>query len=82
MSVDPKVTEAITAAVEERGQSPALARRLLAWLQAVTSGNEDLADVSATERRLELIYADVGDEDGAEEQDDDPGADVDDGEDD
>ncbi len=59
MSLDAKISQAIKDVVSEAGQSPALARRLIAWMEAVTSGNEDLADPVATARHLEVLYAET-----------------------
>ncbi|WP_037805927.1 CxC ATPase DNA modification system associated small protein [Streptomyces sp. NRRL F-2580] len=56
MSLDSKVTEGIRDAVAEAGQDPKLAQRLVAWMTAVTSGNEDVNDSDAAERRLDVLY--------------------------
>ncbi len=56
MTVDARIIQAITEAVEEDGQPAMLARRLIAWFEAVTSGNEDINDQSATYRRLEVLF--------------------------
>lgn len=59
MSLDTKITQAIKDAVEDAGQSPALARRLIAWMEAITSGNEDPADQAAASRHIEILYAEA-----------------------
>jgi hypothetical protein len=59
MNLDQKIVQAIRDAVEEAGQSPALGRRLIAWMEAVTSGNEDPADQHAAARHLEMLYAET-----------------------
>lgn len=69
MSLDSKIVEAIATAVEESGQPTALSRRLRAWLEAVADESEDIHDVSATDRHLEVIYEAVTSEDGATEDD-------------
>ncbi|MDX6444417.1 MAG: Small protein from certain CxC ATPase-based modification system [Blastocatellia bacterium] len=56
MGLDPKITEAVEAATAEAGQSPALARRLVAWLEAVSSGNEDVNNTAEADRHLEVLY--------------------------
>lgn len=56
MSMDPKIGIAIGEAVREAGQPPSLARRLVAWMQELTSGNEDPNDAASAERHLELLY--------------------------
>jgi CxC ATPase-based modification system component len=68
MNLDQKIVQAIKEAVEEAGQSPALARRLIAWMEAVTSGNEDPADQTAAARHLEILYAETAAA-GASEED-------------
>ena len=42
MALDNRIEEAIKAAVIEVGQSDALARRLIAWMTALVSENEDI----------------------------------------
>lgn len=59
MSLDSKISQAIKDAVDTAGQSPALARRLIAWMEAVTSGNEDIADQAAAARHLEVLYTET-----------------------
>lgn len=75
MSLDRKIIEAVKSAAEECGQPPALARRLVKWLEAVADESEDINDVAATDRRLEVIYEAValGDasDDGSVDADED-----------
>ena len=59
MAVDPKIAEAIQNVVEDVGQSQALARRLVAWFNAVASGNEKINDRQSADRHLELLYGEV-----------------------
>lgn len=54
--LDPKLKEAINAAVKTAGQPPELAVTLNAWLEAVVDGNEELTDRDATNRRVHLLY--------------------------
>lgn len=70
MAIDIRITQAINEAVKEAGQPETLARRLVAWFEAVTSGNEDINDQATTARHLEVLFggtvvenADAGDED-------------------
>jgi len=56
MAVDPKIVDAIEQAVQEAGQSTALACRLIAWFDAIASGNEDINDRQSSYRHLELLY--------------------------
>jgi len=65
MTLDARITQAINEAVEEAGQPETLARRLIAWFEAVTSGNEDINDHAAAARHLEVLF------DGTVVQDDD-----------
>ena len=56
MPLDARITQAINEAVEEAGQPKALARRLIAWFEAVTSGMEDINDQSVAARHLEVLF--------------------------
>jgi len=56
MSLDSKITQAVDAAVAKAGQPEQLARRIRAWLEAVTSGNEDIHDTSSAGRHLDALY--------------------------
>jgi len=56
MTLDPRITQAINEAVEEAGQPETLARRLIAWFEAVTSGNEDINDDATAARHLEVLF--------------------------
>lgn len=54
MGLDQKITEAIEAATAEANQSDALARRLVAWLEAIAS--RDDIDNAEMEGHLEVLY--------------------------
>ena len=56
MALDSRITEAIAEGVEEAGQPETLARRLIAWFEAVTSGNENINDQATTARHLEVLF--------------------------
>lgn len=56
MSLDLKIEEAIQTAVEQEGQSEPLARRMIAWMNAIVSGNEDVNNQQSANRHLELLY--------------------------
>jgi hypothetical protein len=56
MNIDQKLVQAIRDAVNEAGQPDGLAQRLIAWMEAVVSGNEDVADNAAAARHLEVLY--------------------------
>ena len=54
-----EIEEAIRMAVIEASQDESLSRRLVAWFDEVSSGNEMLTDEGATDRRLERLYKDT-----------------------
>ncbi|MFM9596270.1 CxC ATPase DNA modification system associated small protein [Streptomyces scabiei] len=56
MSLDPKISHAIRDAVANAGQEPALANRLITWMEALTSGRADPNDPSDADRRLDLLF--------------------------
>ena len=56
MTIDARITQAIQEAVEEAGQPKKLASRVIAWFEAVTSGNEDIGDDEAAARHLEVLF--------------------------
>ena len=56
MVIDLKIKEAIEEAIAESGQSKTLARLLVAWFNAIASGNEHIHDKQSADRHLELIY--------------------------
>lgn len=56
MTIDARIEQAIQEAVKEADQPLALALRLIAWFEAVTSGNEDINDGSAAARHLEVLF--------------------------
>jgi hypothetical protein len=59
MSIDNQLEEAVRAAVEDQKQSAQLASYLLAWLNAVISGNEDLANEARANHHLDLLYGET-----------------------
>jgi len=56
VTIDARIMQAINEAVAEAGQPETLARRLIAWFEAVTSGNEDINDQATTARHLEVLF--------------------------
>ncbi|GAB1150133.1 CxC ATPase DNA modification system associated small protein [Shewanella algae] len=56
MTLDTRIIQAIEEAVKEAGQPETIARRLLAWFEAVTSGNEDINEQDAAARHLEVLF--------------------------
>lgn len=71
MTLDPRITQAINEAVKEAGQPDTLARRLIAWFEAVTSGNEDINDDATAARHLEVLFDGTVVEDAADGEDED-----------
>ena len=53
MAIDPRIREAIESAVEEDGQDASLSRKLVAWFEELSSGNERIDDA---ERHLKILY--------------------------
>lgn len=51
------IKDAIKAAVEDAGQPEELANALIAWMEAVVSGNEDLSDPDSTNYHIDLLFA-------------------------
>ncbi|SHH63312.1 CxC ATPase DNA modification system associated small protein [Desulfofustis glycolicus] len=56
MPIDPQIESAIRTSVERSKQIDSLADKLIAWIKAINSGNEDINDPDAASRHLELIY--------------------------
>ena len=56
MAIPEEIRGAIAMAVGDAGQSSALAARLIAWFEAVASGNESLEDFEPVKRRLDVIF--------------------------
>ena len=67
MTLDARISEAIREAAFELHQDEALATKLTAWIDALASGNEGLADRDSVSRHLELLYSAVNLEIGDEE---------------
>lgn len=70
MAIDTRIMQAIKEAVEEAGQPETLAHRLIAWFEAVTSGNEDINDKATTARHLEVLFEGTVVQDADEEEED------------
>lgn len=56
MSLDTKIIDAIEKAVVNEGQPKTVATRIIAWLEAVNTGNEDINDLSQSGRRLDVLF--------------------------
>ena len=53
MAIDPRIDEALVCATEEAGQGETLSRKLTAWFEALSSGNEQIDD---SDMFLRLLY--------------------------
>lgn len=56
MAVDPHVQVAIEEATRQQRQDPLLARKIVAWIEGIVSGNENAGDVESSDKHLELLY--------------------------
>lgn len=56
MSLDVRIKEAISEAVYELRQDEGLSNKMIAWIEALVSGNESLEDRDSVYRHLELLY--------------------------
>lgn len=56
MAIDPKMKEAIEDVVDTIAQPETVAKRLIAWIEQIVSGNEDINDKQFANRHLELLY--------------------------
>lgn len=59
MSIYQIMKDAISETVKDENQSKQLSHKIIAWLNALISGNEDIGDKDASLRHLELIYDEV-----------------------
>lgn len=59
MSIDDEIRHAIDEAVRSEGQPLALSQALVAWFEAIATGNESLEQRDAVRRRLELVLASI-----------------------
>jgi len=56
MALDKTIRTAIEDAVRDGDQSAQLSKKIIAWLEAVASGSEDIHDQEHAERRLEVLF--------------------------
>ena len=59
MNIDPKIAEAIEAAVSAEGQPHALSHKLIRWFEVIATGSEELTDRQSAFGRLELLYKEL-----------------------
>ncbi len=57
MPIDPRMREAILDATSHAGQPRGLADKLIAWFEALSSGNETLTTKDAVTTRVHLLYS-------------------------
>lgn len=56
MSIDSRIKQAILEAATEENQSVELVNKLIAWFEAIASGNEHQDDKERAFQHLEVIY--------------------------
>ena len=57
MPIDPRMRDAILEAVRAAGQPRGLADKLIAWFEALSSGNETLENRDSVTRHVQLLYS-------------------------
>jgi len=70
MSIYQIMKDAIIETVNKENQNKQLSQKIIAWLDALISGNEEIGDKDASLRHLELIYAEVNLHDDEETEED------------
>lgn len=53
---DTRIEDAIKQAVQEAGETPELASKMLAWLDGLTSGNETIENIDRSKQRVRTLY--------------------------
>ena len=56
MKLNDKIKQAIKTAVSEEKQRPELANKIIAWMENLADGNEQIADQSRYKERCKLCY--------------------------
>lgn len=59
MTFDPAISEAIKKAVYESGADEFLSQKIIAWVNAITSGNESINDKEEVFRHLDTIFESI-----------------------
>ena len=54
--LDSRIRAAVVKAVQEAGQPPELASKVVAWMEQVAIGNERTGDRDAAARHLDLLF--------------------------
>ncbi len=59
MALDKKIAAAVRSAVTKEEQPQAVADRLIAWLEALSDGNESLGNIDTTNRFLSDLFESI-----------------------
>ena len=59
MALDKKIAEAVKSAVAAEKQPQAVANRFIAWLEALSDGNESLGNLDTTNRFLSDLFESI-----------------------
>lgn len=57
MPLDQRISASILEATESAGQDRSLGKKIIAWFEALNSGNESMQDRESVARHMELFYA-------------------------
>ena len=57
--LDKAISESVKAIVEFEGEKNDLAIKILSWLEAVNTGNEDFEDKASVNKRMEILLNSV-----------------------
>jgi hypothetical protein len=57
--LDKAISESVKAIVEFEGEKNDLATKILSWLEAVNTGNEDFEDKASVNKRMEILLNSV-----------------------
>jgi hypothetical protein len=73
MPIDPRMRAAILEATQAAGQGRSLADKIVAWFEAMSSGNESITNPESVARHMDIFYSlaegrDVADSQDAEEE--------------
>ena len=56
MPIRQEIKAAVHSATEKAEQAQVVAEKIIAWLEALSSGNEKLDDVESVKRHLDLLF--------------------------
>jgi hypothetical protein len=69
MPLDPRIRTSILQATEASGQSRSLANKIIAWFEAMSSGNESISNRESVARHMEILYSLAKEGEVADDQD-------------